>query len=137
MAEVRSRRGNAPQDRERNNSHGDKKSRAEVMRDVFKAKNDAATQADKSGNIIGRGFLTCPTGAGPKQHCGAFHRKGVACAKMLATGMCERLHTLINDDTTPNQLLWFDSLGAQPAFEFNTETVTCFELVAGKFVRPT
>ena len=135
--ELRNRRGNTPQDRERDNNHIDKKLRSEVKKDAHKVRNNAATEADKSGDNIGRGFLTCLTVAGPKQHCGAFHRKGVACAKMLATGKCEKLHTLINDDTKPNQLLWFDSIGAQPAFEFNTETVTCFELVAGKFVRPT
>ena len=134
--EARGRRGGAVQDRERETSHTDKKSRSEAKKEAHNAKLSAATEAEKAGDIVGHGYLKCPTVAGPKQHCGAFHRKGVACAKWLATGKCERLHTLINDDTKPNQLLWFDILGTQPNFDFNTETVTCFEMVAGKFVRP-
>ena len=53
---------------------------------------------------------------------------------MLATGKCHNLHTLINNETKANQLLWFNTLKTQPNFEFNTATVTCFEVVAGKFV---
>jgi hypothetical protein len=134
--EARGRRGGPVQDRERENTHADKKSRAETKKEAHHAKSAAATEADKAGDIVGHGYLKCPTVAGPKQHCGAFHRKGVACAKWLATGKCERLHVLINDDTKPNQLLWFDIIGTQPNFDFNADAVTCFEVVAGKFVRP-
>ena len=65
-AEARSKRGSAPQDRERDNSHDTKRSRAEAKRDASKAKNDAATEADKTGDIIGQGYLRCPTVAGSK-----------------------------------------------------------------------
>ena len=86
--EARGKEGNAAQDRERDNSHATKKSRAEVKRDAHKAKNDAVPDANKDSGVIGQGYLKHPTIQGPKQHCGAFHRKGVACAKMLATGKC-------------------------------------------------
>ena len=137
MTEACGKRNNAAQDRGRNNIHTDKKSRAETSRDAHKAKNDTATNADKAGNVVGQGYLKCLTIQGPKQQCDAFHRNGAACAKMLDTGKCHNFHTFINDVTKANQLLWFGALATQPNFDFNTATVTCFEVVAGKFVHPT
>jgi hypothetical protein len=120
------RRGNAARDKDRNNSHTNKKLRAEVTRDVHKAKNTARTDTEKVGNVFGQGYLKCLIYKGPKQPCGAFHYKGMACAQFLSIGKCHNLHTLVNDKTKDTQLFWYNHIATQANFEFNPETVTCF-----------
>jgi hypothetical protein len=133
--EQRGRRKDADKERDRDSNPADKKSRREERREATLAKLHASDD-QKKGDIVGTGYLQCPTIKGPKQPCGAYYRKGVACAKFASTGKCHGFHVPINSESKENQLLWFDQVASLPNWDFNPDSVTCFEVVAGKFVRP-
>ena len=94
----------------------------------------AATDADKVGDIVFSNFLTMPAGLKGKTPCGAYYRDGVACAKMLNTGKCDKDHTPINQASADNKKVWLEHVNGTDGMEFNSKTVTCFKKQGDKYV---
>ena len=113
-----------------------RREREQAERAETGGKTALATKADKKVDIKIKGtFLKCPTIVGPNHPCGAHYRKGVACAKMLATRKCYRDHTPINDLSPENKIIWFDHVAKTETLNLNAETVT-FKKENGAYVRP-
>ena len=55
------------------------KTKKKLRRKRQRLKLDSLSNDDKTSEIIGDGYLKCPTLLGSKQPCGAHYRKGVAC----------------------------------------------------------